>query len=226
MAVGPPALTSIRQGCSTLSRYRFKQQSHQHTDNTRDISEDTCLQRESGHRKGESCLVPSQLGVCVLDDSNSLPLCTCPRKTTKAPQVLILWSQRNFSKFLKNLLGVKDVEARSSGVQERKTCDQEGEGKRELLNWMKKDHLHKDKVQCVCPNQYSTVSLHDRKQQVSQLQSVKQTSHALRGKDLVLYFCLLTACGISGNWKYQSLREKMLFFFYPSLKLVSIYHVV
>lgn len=37
-------------------------------------------------------------------------------------------------KFLKNLLGVRDVEARSSGVQERKTCDQEGEGKRELLN--------------------------------------------------------------------------------------------
>ena len=33
------------------------------------------------------------------------------------------------TKFLKNLLGVKDVEARSSGVQERKACDQEGEGK-------------------------------------------------------------------------------------------------
>ena len=76
---------------------------------------------------------------------------------------------------------------------------------------MKKDHLHKDKVQRVCPNQYSAVSLHDRKQ-VSPLPSVKQTPRALRGKDLVLYFSLLTACGISGNRKYQSLRGKMLFF--------------
>ena len=31
---------------------------------------------------------------------------------------IILWLQINFSKFFKNLLGVKDVEGRSSGVQE------------------------------------------------------------------------------------------------------------
>lgn len=86
----------------------------------RDASQDARLQQDSGRRRrnGEHCFVPSQLRACVPDDSNLLPLCSHPGKTATASQVLILWLQINFSKSLKNLLGVKDIEGRSRGAQE------------------------------------------------------------------------------------------------------------
>lgn len=40
--------------------------------------------------KAEHCVVWSQLGTCVSEDSNFLPFCTCAWMPTKAPWVLVL----------------------------------------------------------------------------------------------------------------------------------------